>query len=153
MTTRIATIDIPQGVFSAMGQMEVYIKGLGLDLPLLELMRLRAAQINGCAYCVEMHHMEAAAAGETAQRLSALCVWQETPFFTEKERTVLEWTERVTLLSENEITHELFTRMQNHFSQNEIAHLTLTIAQTNSWNRLAKTFAMQPGHYTVGMHD
>lgn len=153
MTVRITAGDIPQGLYSAMGEVEAYLKTLPFDSKLLELVRLRAAQLNGCAYCVEMHHMEAAAAGETEQRLYALCVWQGTPFFNDKERALLEWTEQITLLPENKLSEELLARMQQHFSQQEIANLTLVIAQTNSWNRLAKTFGLSPGHYKAGMHD
>ncbi|WP_428605020.1 carboxymuconolactone decarboxylase family protein [Sedimenticola sp.] len=152
MTERIRPADIPQGLYSAMGDVEAYLKTLPFDPGLLELVRLRAAQLNGCAYCVEMHHLEAAAAGESEQRLYALCVWKETPFFSDKERALLAWTEKVTLLADNEISDELMAQMQQHFSQKEIANLTLAIAQTNSWNRLGKTFGMAPGRYKVGMH-
>ncbi len=153
MPERILTAEIPAELYNAMNGVEQYLKTIDFERGLLELLRLRAAQINGCAYCTEMHHLEAAAAGESEQRLYSLAVWRETPFYTDKERAILEWTERLTLLADNEVDTDLMEQMQHDLSTRQIIDLTMAVAQTNSWNRIAKTFGFQPGHYRVGMHD
>lgn len=131
---------------------EDYINGTGLGTRLLELMRLRVSQLNGCAYCIDMHYKEAIAAGEQDLRLYSLSVWHATSFYDEKENAVLAWAEAVTLLTEDKITNELFEKMRRIFTQEQLANLTLAVVQINSWNRLAKSFGFEPGHYKTSKH-
>ncbi|WP_428995932.1 carboxymuconolactone decarboxylase family protein [Paraburkholderia ferrariae] len=115
-----------------------------IEKPLAELVRLRASQINGCAYCVDMHTADARKGGETDRRLATVSVWRETPFFTERERAALEWTESVTLLAQTHVPDEVWERVKPHFSDQEIADLTLLIIAINGWNRIAVTFRKMP---------
>ena len=115
-------------------------------LRLLELVRMRASQINGCAFCLDMHSKDARAAGETEQRLYCLPAWRETPFYSERERAALEWTEAVTLVSEKHVPDEVFERAHQQFSEEELAHLTLAIVAINGWNRFAISFRAVPGN-------
>ena len=124
-----------------------YLAGCGLEPGLLELVKIRASQINGCAFCIDMHTKDARAAGETEQRLYALAAWRETPFFTERERAALEWTEAVTLISANDVSDELYDRVRRVFSEQEIVNLTLAVVTINGWNRLAISFRSVPGSY------
>jgi AhpD family alkylhydroperoxidase len=114
--------------------------------------KLRASQINGCAYCVDMHYLDARAGGETEQRLSALVVWQEAPFFSERERAALLWTEKVTLISLDHVPDEVYEQARKHFTDEELVNLTLIIATINAWNRLSISFRGMPGHYTPTKH-
>jgi AhpD family alkylhydroperoxidase len=136
------------GVLRAMGALENYNRESGIEPELRELVKLRASQINGCAYCVDMHYLDARANGETEQRLSALVAWQETPFFTDRERAALLWTEKVTLISLDHVPDEVFEQVRQHFTDEELVNLTLIIATINAWNRLSVSFRAMPGHYT-----
>ena len=120
-----------------------------LEKPLVELVKTRASQLNGCAYCVDMHTKDARAGGETEQRLYGLSVWRETPFYTERERAALEWTEAVTLLSANNVPDDVYERVHAQFSDAEMVELTVTIIVINGWNRLAVPFRTVPGTYEV----
>lgn len=135
------------GVMKAMGALEDYIADCGIEPALQDLVKLRASQINGCAYCVDMHYLDARVGGETEQRLSALVVWRETPFFTERERAALLWTENVTLISLDHVPDEVYEQARAHFTEEELANLTLIIATINAWNRLAISFRSVPGRY------
>lgn len=136
----------PQGV-SALGQLQAYIDGCGLEHSLLELVKTRASQINGCAYCLDMHTKDARAAGETEQRLYTLSAWRETPFFSERERAALAWTEAVTRLPDAHAGDAVFAPLREHFSEKEIVDLTLAIIAINGWNRLAVPFRATVGAY------
>ncbi len=128
--------------------LEHYInQSSGLEPSLRELVKTRASQLNGCAYCIDMHTKDARAAGETEQRLYALDAWRETPFYTDRERAALEWTEAITLISEDHAPDELFVRVRQFFSEEEMVNLTLAIASINSWNRLMIAFRAVPGTY------
>jgi AhpD family alkylhydroperoxidase len=127
--------------------LERFVRGCGLEHPLLELVKTRASQINGCAYCIDMHTKDARAAGETEQRLYGLSAWREAPFYTDRERAALEWTEALTLISEDEISDELYARVRERFSEEEIVNLTMAIVAINGWNRLAVPFRAVPGSY------
>jgi AhpD family alkylhydroperoxidase len=116
--------------------------------PLLELVKMRASQINGCAYCLDMHSKDARALGETEQRLYALNGWRETPFYSECERAALEWTESITLISETRAPDDAYERVSKKFNAEELANLTLAIATINSWNRLSIAFRVVPEGYT-----
>jgi AhpD family alkylhydroperoxidase len=136
------------GVMRAMQGLESYNAESGIEPGLRELVKLRASQINGCAYCVDMHYLDARANGETEQRLSALVAWQETPFFTDRERAALLWTEKVTLISLDHVPDEVYAEVRQHFTDEELVNLTLIIATINAWNRLSVSFRAMPGHYT-----
>ena len=137
----------PKGAAEAMYGLEKYIRNCGMEHSLLQLMKVRASQINGCAYCIDMHTKDARAAGETEQRLYALSAWKETPFFTDRERAALEWTEALTLISTNAVPDELYARVSKHFSEAEMVNLSLAVVTINGWNRLAIPFRSVPGSY------
>jgi AhpD family alkylhydroperoxidase len=122
-------------------------KSSGLPGSLLELVRMRASQINGCAYCLDMHSKDARAGGETEQRLYTLDAWRETPFFTDRERAALAWTEAVTLVSQGHVPDEVFVHARQFFTEEELVHLTLAIVAINGWNRLAISFRAVAGEY------
>jgi len=127
--------------------LETYIRGCGLETPLLWLMKLRASYINGCGYCVDMHTKDARAAGETEQRLYAVAVWQETPFFTPRERAALAWTDAVTELGRAHVPDEVFEEVRRHFTDVEIVNLTMVVVTINGWNRLSIALRTPVGSY------
>ncbi len=135
------------GAMRAMQGLESYVRQSGLEAPLLELVRMRASQINGCAYCMDMHSKDARAAGESEQRLYVLPGWREAPFYTARERAALEWTEAVTLIGRNHVPDETFERVSAVFSSKELADLTLAVVAINGWNRLAIALGSQVGSY------
>ncbi len=153
MEARMDYAKAAPGAMRAMSGLDTYLAKCGLEPALRELVRLRASQINGCAYCVDMHSLDARANGETEQRLYALPVWHETPFFSERERAALLWTEKLTLLSVDHVPDEVFEQVRQHFSEEELANLTLTIATINAWNRFGVSFRDVPGNYTPHKHS
>jgi len=128
----------------AMVGLEQRVGKSGLEKSLIELVRLRASQINGCAYCVDLHSSDARKAGENERRLSTLSVWRETPFFTDRERAALEWTEAVTLISQSHAPDSVWEAVQPYFSPEELTDLTLLIVAINGWNRFAIAFRKLP---------
>ncbi len=136
----------PQGL-AAMRGLEAYARGSGLEATLLELVKTRASQINGCAYCIDMHTKDARAHGETEQRLYTLSAWHETPFFSERERAALAWTEAVTKIAEHGVSEAAFAAARAQFSDKELVDLTLAIIAINGWNRLSVAFGTVPGSY------
>ena len=126
---------------------ERYLATSGIDPKLLHLLKLRASQINGCAYCIDMHSKDARAGGETEQRLYELNAWRETPFYTDRERAALEWTESLTLISQTHAPDDIYERLRAQFSEKEIVDLTYAIAMINSWNRLTIAARAVPGTY------
>tara|TARA_Y100001972_G_scaffold11163_1_gene12091 strand:- start:4950 stop:5408 length:459 start_codon:yes stop_codon:yes gene_type:complete len=146
---RITYQDIPKGMFEKLMEVENLISESQIEIELLELIRLRVAQINGCAYCVDMHHKELKHLGETDLRLSSLCVWEETPYFSEKERAVLLFSENLTQIIGTTITDAMISVLSNFFSKQKIAYLSLAVSQINTWTRLMKTFQFTPGNYQV----
>ncbi len=126
---------------------ERYLSSSGLDPKLLHLIKLRASQINGCAYCIDMHSKDARAAGDTEQRLYELNAWRETPFYSERERAALEWIESLTLISQTHAPDDVFERVSAHFSEKEIIDLTYAVSMINAWNRLAIAVRAVPGTY------
>lgn len=136
----------PEGI-KAMAALEAYLHHCGLERPLLELVKVRASQINGCAHCLDMHTKDARAAGETEQRLYALSAWEEAPFFTERERAALAWTEAVTLVARSRVPDAVFGQARKHFSDKELSDLTLAVIAINGWNRLAISFRAEVGSY------
>lgn len=136
----------PQGL-GAFRHLNTYIEGCGLEHSLLELVKTRASQINGCAYCLDMHTKDARAAGETEQRLYTLSTWREASFFSARERAALAWTEALTRISEHHVEDALYAELQQHFSEKEIVDLTLAVIAINGWNRLAIPFHTPAGTY------
>ena len=136
------------GAMNAMLALENYVaKSSRLEPALLELVRLRASQINGCAYCLDMHSKDARARGESEQRLYTLSAWRETPFFTDRERAALEWTEAITRISEGHAPDAVYEEVRKHFTEEELVNLTLAVVAINGWNRLAIGFRAVPGEY------
>ncbi|MGM9452321.1 carboxymuconolactone decarboxylase family protein [Legionella bozemanae] len=141
--TRIDFNKFPDAI-QAIFALEKYVNSSGLEKSLLELVKLRASQINGCAYCVDMHTADAKKEGESDRRLHAVVVWRETPFFTPRERAALAWTEAVTLLSETHAPDVLYNELLTCFNEKEVIDLTMAIVTINSWNRMAVSFRKSP---------
>ncbi len=150
MKARINLMHVNPGIVSAMLGLEKQVGQAGLDGKLLDLVRMRASQINGCAYCLDMHSKDARAAGETEQRLYGLDAWRETPYYSERERAALEWTEALTLITEGHVPDDVFERVRQQFSEDELAHLSLAIVAINGWNRLNVAARTVPGGYVAG---
>jgi AhpD family alkylhydroperoxidase len=131
---------------------EAYLKNCGLEHSLLLLVKMRASQINGCAYCLDMHSKDARAEGETEQRLYTLDAWRETPFFSSRERAALAWTEALTLISETHAPDNVFDELRAHFTEREITDLTLAIGAINAWNRFSIGFRVEVGTYQPAKH-
>ena len=136
----------PEGI-NALLHLGKVITASGLEPSLLELVKTRASQLNGCAYCIDMHTKDARAAGETEQRLYALSAWSETPFFTPRERAALAWTEALTNIQQGHASDEAYTEVRREFDEAELAKLTLAITYINAWNRIALAFRAEPGTY------
>jgi AhpD family alkylhydroperoxidase len=136
MEPRINYAKVARGAYEAMLGLEKYLNRCGLEESLLNLIKLRASQINGCAYCLDMHWKDLRAASETEQRLYGLDAWEESPYYSERERASLAWTEAVTNIREGHVSDEVYERVRKFFTEKELADLTLAIAAINSWNRL-----------------
>jgi len=147
MTPRIDFQKTSPKPMQLMLAIEGYLHETGLDHKLLLLVKMRASQINGCAYCLDMHSKDARAAGESEQRLYALNAWEETPFYTERERAALVWTEALTLITEGHAPDAVYNLVRAQFSEQEIVNLSLAITAINSWNRLAISLRAVPGTY------
>ncbi len=144
------TIDyatIAPGALAAMRGLETYVHGAGLEPALLELVRIRASQLNGCAYCLDMHTKDARAAGEKEQRLYAIAAWHDTPFFTGRERAALAWAETITRVGETHVPDDVYELARRHFGEKELVDLTMAVVAINGWNRLAVAFRTVPGSY------
>jgi AhpD family alkylhydroperoxidase len=144
MEPRLNNYEAASDAMQALLTLEATVRTLGIDPRLLDLIKLRASQINGCAYCVDMHAAELRKAGETERRMDALCVWRDTPFFTVRERAVLAWTEAVTRISETHAPDEDYEALKREFSERERANITLAIATINCWNRVSIAFRKMP---------
>ena len=147
MSIRIDLNHVAPGAFRAMFGLEKYVRECGLEASLLHLIKMRASQINGCGYCLDMHSKDARADGETEQRLYVLNAWREAPFYTERERAALAWTESLTLVSENHVPDEVYAEARKYFSEAELVNLSLAIVAINGWNRLAIAFRSEVGSY------
>jgi AhpD family alkylhydroperoxidase len=147
MEPRIDARRHAQEAQKAMYALEQYIAGCGLEHSLIHLMKMRASQINGCAYCIDMHAKDARALGETEQRLYELDAWRETPFYNDRERAALSWTEAVTLVSQTHVPDSGYDEVRKHFSEKEIVDLTFVVTTINAWNRLAVALRAVPGRY------
>jgi len=147
MEARIDLKHVNPGIMHAMLGLERQVHKAGLDSKLLDLVRMRASQINGCAYCLDMHSKDARANGESEQRLYGLEAWRETPYYSARERAALEWTEALTLVSETHVPDEVYERVRQQFSEDELAHLSLAVVAINGWNRLNIAARTVPGDY------
>lgn len=137
---------LPEGM-RAVNALDRYSANSGLEPSLLELVKLRASQINGCAYCVDMHSKDARTKGETEQRLYSLSVWRETPYYTDRERAALAFTEAVTLIADRRVPDDVYAQARQQFSDEELVKLMIGIVIINTWNRFAITFGDEPGSY------
>jgi len=146
-TRRIDYAAANPGALRAVAGVEQYVRQSGLDHTLLHLIKLRASYMNGCAYCVDMHTKDARTASESEQRLYAVPVWHETPFYTPRERAALAWTEAVTEIGRDGVPGELFDEVSTHFTEQEIVDLTMAVIAINAWNRLAISFGTEVGSY------
>jgi AhpD family alkylhydroperoxidase len=153
MEPRLAYEKVAPGAVEALGRLEVYVRHSGLEPALLDLVRLRASQINGCAYCIDMHTKDARARSETEQRLYALDAWRETPFYTDRERAALAWTEALTLIHQGHAPDDVYDVARTHFTEKELVDLTMAIIAINGWNRLAIGFRTVPGTYQPAAHS
>jgi AhpD family alkylhydroperoxidase len=145
---RLDPAKVSPAACHAMLRLESFVrKSLKLEGSLLELIKMRASQINGCAFCIDMHSKDARANGETEQRLYALSGWRETTFFTNRERAALAWTEALTLITEGHASDDVYAEARNEFSEQELVNLSLAIIAINGWNRLAIGFRKIPGEY------
>lgn len=138
------------GGYAAMAALQAHVEGAELEHSLLELVKMRASQMNGCAFCIDMHSKDARAAGETEQRLYLLNAWREAPIYTARERAALAWTEALTQLGKEGVTDATYDQMRVQFSDRELVDLTMAIIAINGWNRLAISFRSEPGHYQPG---
>jgi AhpD family alkylhydroperoxidase len=153
MEQRIAFQDGNKGLMDGLFKIGMYLKQSGLDHKLQELIKTRASQINGCAYCLDMHWKDAIALGETEQRLYSLSAWRECPYYTDAERAALAYTEAVTKIPQTDVTDEVFNELSKHFDKAQIADITMAILAINSWNRLNVAFRTIPGGYKPGMFN
>jgi AhpD family alkylhydroperoxidase len=147
MQTRIAYLKVAPGAYKAMLGLEEYLRQCSLEEPLLNLVKLRASQVNGCAYCIDMHWKDLRALGESEQRLYGLNAWKESPYYSDRERAALAWTEAVTNLHIGHVDDEVYEEARRQFSEKELADLTLAVAAINAWNRLAISARTEPGTY------
>lgn len=148
MSGRFDYAKVAPGASEAMRALERYVRTSSLERPLLELVKTRASQLNGCAYCLDMHTKDARAAGESEQRLYVLAAWREAPLYSERERAALEWTETLTTLGRDGVPDELYERTRRVFSERELVDLTMAIVAINGWNRLSIAFrSPEPGSY------
>lgn len=152
MSQRIDYSKVAPGAIRAMYGLQNYVNESGLEVSLLELVKTRASQINRCAYCLDMHTKDARAKGESEQRLYGLSAWREAPYYTERERAALAWTETLTLIADNEVSNELYEQVRQHFSEIELISLTLAVVAINGWNRLAISFRTEVGTYQPTTH-
>ena len=147
MKSRLDLTQVSPGALNAMLGLEACLAKSGIERPLMELVKMRASQINGCAYCLDMHSKDARAAGETEQRLYALDAWRETPFYSARERAALAWTEALTRIADTHTPDAEYEAARAHFSEQELVDLTLAVIAINGWNRFAIGFRAVPGSY------
>lgn len=143
-TSRVNYAQVAPHAFKALLGLEKAMGESSLDKSLHELIKIRASQLNACAYCIDLHTRDAIKLGETPRRIFALSAWHETPFFTDRERAALLWTETLTLLAQKGAPEAIYNQVAEHFSERELADLTFAIATINAWNRFGVGFAMQP---------
>ena len=147
MNARVNIAKAAPGIYKSMLGLEEYLKSCSLEEGLLHLIKLRASQLNGCAYCLDMHWKDLRAIGEQEQRLYSLDAWRECPWYSDRERAALAWTEAVTHVSRDQVPDAVYEEVRPHFTETELADLTLAIATINAWNRLSIATRTVPGAY------
>jgi AhpD family alkylhydroperoxidase len=147
MKARFSYAKAAPGIYDAMDGLDRYLQGSGLEKSLLLLVQLRASQINGCAYCLDMHWKELRAIEEGEQRLYSLDAWRECPYYTDRERAALAWTEAVTLIGSGHVSDTVYNEVRPYFSERELCDLTCASAVINAWNRLSISARLDPGSY------
>jgi AhpD family alkylhydroperoxidase len=147
MKTRFNYAKVAPGVYDAMEGLETYLGQCGVEEPLLHLIKMRVSQINGCAYCLDMHWKDLRAIGESEQRIYSLDAWRECPYYTDRERAALAWSEAVTLITDGHVADSVYEEVKPHFSDGDLANLTLAIVAINGWNRLSISARTVPGGY------
>jgi len=152
MEQRLPLSAFPKPALGGMIAIDKHLHA-ALDRKLLELLKLRASQLNRCAYCIDMHYKEARAAGESEQRLYGLAAWRESPYYTDRERVALAWTERVTILGEGGVDDATWAEVREHFAPEEVANLTVAVIAINAWNRWNIAMRTEVGRYEVGMFE
>jgi len=152
MEQRIGYSEQAEGAYKAMYGLEVYLRHSSIEPMLLHLLKFRVSQINGCAYCLDMHSKDLRACGETEQRLYMLDAWRESPFYTDRERAALEWAESLTLVSHTHVPDEVYDIVKKQFNEKEIIDLTMAVVAINGWNRISIAFRTTPGTYQPGQH-
>jgi AhpD family alkylhydroperoxidase len=151
MKPRLSLAAAPEA-YRALAGLEAYLKKSGLEHGLLHMVKLRASLINGCAYCIDMHWKDARAVGESEQRLYGLAAWEESPYYTDRERAALAWTDAVTNVAEGHVPDTVYDTARSHFSEKELADLTWAVAAINAWNRVAIAGRAEVGTYRPGQH-
>ncbi len=152
MKARLEYQNLAKNGIRLMYEMEANLRHSGLEPALQELVKMRVSQMNGCAFCLDMHSKDARAAGETEQRLYGLNAWRETPYYSDRERAALAWAEALTNIQQGHVTDAVFDEVRPHFSDEELANLTLAVNQINAWNRIAIAFRVVPGNYQPAKH-
>ena len=147
MQARLNYAQTAPGAYKAMLGLEDYLHKCGLEESLIHLIKLRVSQINGCAYCLDMHWKDLRAIGEDEQRLYSLDAWEECPYYSDRERAALAWTEAVTLVADEHVPDSVYERVRPHFTEKELCDLTLAVAAINAWNRLSIAGRIVPGTY------
>lgn len=147
MEPRIDYLKSARGAYHAMLGIEHYLQQCGLEKSLQNLIKLRVSQVNGCAYCIDMHWKDLRAAGESEQRLYGLDAWEESPYYTDRERAALAWAESVTNIQDGHVPDAVFEHVKNFFNDKELSDLTLAVTAINSWNRLSIAARTVPGTY------
>ena len=147
MQVRLNYAQSAPGAYKAMLGLEDYLHKCGLEESLIHLIKLRASQINGCAYCLDMHWKDLRAIGQDEQRLYLLDAWEECPYYSDRERAALAWTEAVTLVADEHVPDSVYERVRPHFTEKELCDLTLAVAAINAWNRLSIAARTVPGTY------
>ena len=152
MTPRINYIKASPDAYQAMLKLETYTRECGLEDSLRELVKLRASIVNGCAFCVDMHWKDAKAAGESDERLYGLTAWHEAPYYTERERAALAWTDSLTRIADTHAPDDVYEQAKQQFSEKELVNLTLLVVTINGWNRIAIGFRSEAGKYVPKKH-
>lgn len=153
MKPRISYPKSAPGVYQAMGALETYLETVQVDQKLLHLLKFRVSQINKCAYCLDMHSKDLRALGETEQRLHSLEAWRECPYYSDAERAALAWAESVTLVSVDQVPDAVYDEVRKHFSEKDLADITLCLVAINGWNRLSIAARVTPGGYKSGLGE
>jgi AhpD family alkylhydroperoxidase len=152
MQTRLNMLHLSPGGYKAIMGLESYLGTCGLEIGLIHLIKLRVSQINGCAYCIDMHWKDLRATGETEQRLYGLDSWEESPYYTDRERAAFTWAEAMTNLREGHVSDAVYEQARKHFNEKELSDLTIAVATINAWNRMAIAARSEPGKYQPPKH-